>query len=652
MDPNKQSPVRRILRTEGDRPSIQKGGTSPHRIVSLRKASVCVDGRLTAAKTFWVCANSFSAPQPKNAVNWYVDGAGMMAQMAKDLRAAKRYIYFTDWALNANIRLIRDKNNINLNTSLRSILDKLDPKVQIRILLYDSMKAVLDLHDVETEIALELNRPNLRIQRQRDATGDGYKDLVLNEDNQWSHHQKTMIIDGEIAYLGGIDLYDGRWDNKDHAINPYDNAAFAGDHYNPCISDMNRQRLKTWPRMPWHDVHIRLQGPSVADVLKNFVERWNSDLPRYGEQRINPGKAPVRKTGSHQVQIVRSAAPKSIPGLSTVQANIQDAYINAIQGAQDFIYIENQYFQSRSLSPGCPTQNLVANALYERIAHAINRDEKFRVYVVVPVFPEGILDSSTSGASYATQEQMHWQYFSITTRSNKKGRSPGALLPRLDELAAKKNKKARDYIFFASLRGHGRIPEAPSRPPTRHCTEQIYVHSKLMIVDDRVVIVGSANINDRSLLGDRDTELSAIIVDEQTQSATINDRQTKVRKFARDLRMRLWREHLGIWKDDAKIGDPVSDKTYYDVWIDTAEKNTAAYEAVFPGIPSDRHTTIGEYEAAKAFEPNNVARLDEIRGHLVVYPLRFLDGEDLETYGLRDSGFTRKDEAPDSTGVG
>ena len=64
----------------------------------------------------------------------------------------------------------------------------------------------------------------------------------------------------------------------------------------------------------------------------------------------------------------------------------------------------------------------------------------------------------------------------------------------------------------------------------RVVTEQIYPHVKLMIVDDRTVIVGTANINDRSLLGDRDSEIALYIHDSKKSKycSSINGKPTKV----------------------------------------------------------------------------------------------------------------------------
>jgi phospholipase D1/2 len=86
----------------------------------------------------------------------------------------------------------------------------------------------------------------------------------------------------------------------------------------------------------------------------------------------------------------------------------------------------------------------------------------------------------------------------------------------------------------------------------RKVTEQIYIHSKLLIVDAAVAIVGSANCNDRSLTGNGDTEIAAVIVDEKHDLEDLGDPRFKVvtRKFAQELRRRLWEKHFGFMVSD------------------------------------------------------------------------------------------------------
>ena len=64
-----------------------------------------------------------------------------------------------------------------------------------------------------------------------------------------------------------------------------------------------------------------------------------------------------------------------------------------------------------------------------------------------------------------------------------------------------------EYISFSSLRTAARLSE-------HWVTEMVYVHSKMMIVDDKFAIIGSANINDRSMQGFRDSEIAVLLRDE------------------------------------------------------------------------------------------------------------------------------------------
>lgn len=80
-------------------------------------------------------------------------------------------------------------------------------------------------------------------------------------------------------------------------------------------------------------------------------------------------------------------------------------------------------------------------------------------------------------------------------------------------------------------------------------TELIYVHSKLMIVDDEKVIIGSANINDRSLLGDRDSELAVCVEDTQTVPSVMNGEPYRAGWYASTLRKTLFRCVFRPWFD-------------------------------------------------------------------------------------------------------
>ena len=145
------------------------------------------------------------------------------------------------------------------------------------------------------------------------------------------------------------------------------------------------------------------------------------------------------------------------------------------------------------------------------------------------------------------------------------------------------------YVTLLNLRNWTKLKD-------RYVTEQIYIHSKLMIVDDRYVIMGSANVNDRSLLGTRDSELAVLIVDDEIERKDIcgNGKPVPVRKFAHDLRREVWQKIFGMTGDVrpatellAAIEHPASPKSWKAIQR-VASSNAALYEAAFGYIPRNR----------------------------------------------------------------
>jgi phospholipase D1/2 len=180
----------------------------------------------------------------------------------------------------------------------------------------------------------------------------------------------------------------------------------------------------------------------------------------------------------------------------------------------------------------------------------------------MPLIPGFEGQYGTSKAA-ALQAITHWNYRSISQGQQ-------SLLARL----AKEVGDPHRYICFFGLRTW-------SEMNGHLVSEIVYVHSKLVIVDDNRVLIGSANINDRSLVGDRDTEISVLFEDTEFLRGMMNGQQTQVGKFASGLRKRLFREHLGDF-DGTQINyqDPISDSFYKDIWLSTAARNTTMFEKV------------------------------------------------------------------------
>ncbi|GAB7347274.1 hypothetical protein MBLNU459_g3363t2 [Dothideomycetes sp. NU459] len=232
-------------------------------------------------------------------------------------------------------------------------------------------------------------------------------------------------------------------------------------------------------------------------------------------------------------------------------------------------------------------------------------------------------------------------------------------------------------------------------------SEELYIHSKLLIADDRVVICGSANLNDRSQLGTHDSEIAICIQDPQEVDSYMAGRPWKAARFAASLRRQIFRKHLGLlrpqdytrpdqnyepigvpnaydWdsREDQAVVDPLSDE-FLTLWNTTARTNTEAFERVFHPVPTDKVRNWKQYdeyyerffsEPKKAKEetgkdpgkpstwkwghvvaedfPGGVQEVKEvlstIRGTLVEMPLLFLKDEDIAKEGLGLNAFTEE----------
>ncbi|CAM4768626.1 unnamed protein product [Rotaria magnacalcarata] len=380
------------------------------------------------------------------------------------------------------------------------------------------------------------------------------------------------------------------------------------------------------PRMPWHDIGGFVYGACARDLARHFIERWNfvkrqkakDDeqypflLPKsYGI--YTPCPKLLSNTFNCSTQGLRSVGRWST-GSNDTEESIHDAFVDMITKAKYYIYIENQFFVS--LIDDSTVRNRIAESLFKRILRAHQDKETFRVYIVMPLIPGFEGQYGTSKAT-ALQAITHWNYRSISQGQQ-------SLLARL----AKEVGDPHRYICFFGLRTW-------SEMNGRLVSEIVYVHSKLVIVDDNRVLIGSANINDRSLVGDRDSEISVLLEDTEFVRGMMNGQQIQVGKCASGLRKRLFREHLGDF-DGTQINyqDPISDSFYKDTWLSTAARNTTMFEKIFNCIPTDSAFTFSQLReiqsASKLCETNpEEARrlLQSIRGYLVLIPHKFLSKE-------------------------
>ncbi|WP_285115970.1 phospholipase D family protein [Leifsonia sp. fls2-241-R2A-40a] len=314
-----------------------------------------------------------------------------------------------------------------------------------------------------------------------------------------SHHQKFFVIrhrddpSRDVAFVGGIDLSHSRRDDAEHA----------GD---PQAVDMDPRYGE---RPPWHDAALELRGPVVADVLEVFAERWNDPHPldhrnpyrmmlqRFADMPQHPKPLPETappppRAGSHAVQLLRTYGPKRPP------------FPFAPAGERSIARAYAKAFARARSFIYIEDQYLWSTEVAGSIAQALVDNPRLRVIAVVPRYPDS--DGPVTGPPSRLGQQRAI-----------------ALLRRT----------APDRFGVFDLENGAGTP--------------IYVHAKVCIVDDTWATCGSDNFNRRSWT--TDSELTCAVFD------TTPDQPDAQGGFARDLRMQLWAEHLGLDPDDRRLLD-------------------------------------------------------------------------------------------------
>jgi phosphatidylserine/phosphatidylglycerophosphate/cardiolipin synthase-like enzyme len=311
---------------------------------------------------------------------------------------------------------------------------------------------------------------------------------------------------------------------------------------------------------------VSFQLPTLNDSTE---EKVKERIFQEEEEKKEKEKEKEEKRGLPcHVQVLRSLSLWS--GGCTTEKSIQNAYLRLISTSQHFIYIENQFFVS-GMEGDSFVSNRIANAIVERIRRAALNKEKFRVMIIMPLLPAfpGKIEEKDATSLRGV---MYWQYRSIC-------RGEHSMYHHLFE----ELEDPFEYLAFYGLRTHQIHENKPY-------TEEIYVHSKTMIIDDRHVIIGSANINERSMNGDRDSEIAVVIEDvEHLEEVKLADGALCVGRFAHSFRMKLFEEHFGQ-EMYLQYLDPVNIDTWFTMQ-DQAMKNYQIYENVFGCLPSDNILT-------------------------------------------------------------
>lgn len=367
----------------------------------------------------------------------YVDGEEYYTAFYHAALKARRYIIISGWQFDSEILLLRGsaERRARRDVRLLKFLDGLcrkNPELRIYILAWDFSWIFMHEREWMQEITFNWSTSE-RLQFRFDAMH------AIGA----SQHQKYVVIDGAIAFLGGMDICAGRWDSRSHlSRNP--------DRINP--------DGRTYA--PYHDIQAYFTGELVERLSRMFEERWTRctgvslELP----PALDGGYLP-KGIGS-PIQGRRAALSRT-QGQTFARVNepvkeIRALYLDAIRSARKLIYIENQYFSSHA----------IYRALAERMEDAAK--PALEIVLVLPKRPSALVEEISVGLLQAR------------------------ILGVLKE-TAKRMGHSMGVYYSTSFDENGE--EAP-----------VYIHSKLMIIDDRFLTIGSANATNRSM--GLDTELN------------------------------------------------------------------------------------------------------------------------------------------------
>ncbi|MFQ5928534.1 MAG: VTT domain-containing protein [Acidobacteriota bacterium] len=416
----------------------------------IERNPVCIKGR-----NCWQIATAHRA-------SFLIDGASYFEAFARAVERAKHSIYVIGWDIDGRIRLLRDQEQRDLHAELGPLLNTLVARqhgLNVYVLAWDlSMTCAVDRQLLS---AIKLGRKN---HRRLHFQWDG------NHPVGASHHQKIVVVDDAVAFVGGLDLSRCRWDTSEHLA-----------------EDPRRVDPGDRAYRPYHNVQLVVDGDAARALGDLARERWrraSGTMPSAVPRHVNdPWPAHlVPDLDNIEVAISRTeAAYKDKPEIR----EIETLMVDMISAARRHIYIENQYFTSAVIG--------------EALADRLREQDGPEIVIVLPCQTTGWLEEGTMGV-----------------------------------LRARLLRRLRDADRFRRLRVY--CPVVPGLK--EGC---LRVHAKVCVIDDRLVRIGSSNLNNRSMGLDSECDLA---IEDHVGSRA---RESIIR-----FRNRLLSEHLGTSLD--KIG--------------------------------------------------------------------------------------------------
>lgn len=510
----------------------------------------------------WYSPEAISYPRRAlNSVEYLIDGAPTFAAMLEAIETAdqpEHFIVLLGWALDSNgfvmVNQKSTRTSLDGLTFLEVLRKKTEQGVKVRVLLWNN-------RFVPTEYTENFERNNLRQKMLIDALNPPEpapeetprRALCILDGNTraaGAHHQKVLLVSGTsglIGFFGGIDI------NADRVL--------------ACKARFFLGESTIEVGAPLHDVHARVTGEAAHDLMTLAINRWNFSEPvraYLSLSEANSGQIPPNLMIGHDPAIPRGKSEKDLPKRGV---EIEDLATFATKVQSFTVPIPchtvrlGQTVGNPSLaSTGAPTAMTDA---WKLIRHAIQNAKKF-IYIEDQYFW-----SKTAAAELAAALPNIQRLIVMVTSDD------------ADPSARSLRHKCIDRLF------EGIKSEADRKKVgiyNRREAYERYIHAKMLIVDDEVAIIGSANMNNRGYT--HDSEVIGVITDpswDDKNGPRNGSWYTLELNLAHKLRMQLWAEHLRV--SPQRLFDPLAASVYWENPPPNANVMTCPYE---PG--SDRLT--------------------------------------------------------------
>jgi phosphatidylserine/phosphatidylglycerophosphate/cardiolipin synthase-like enzyme len=387
-------------RLDGWTGQVIERAVSAHHRRRLKRAGRLDQLAPPAGGALW--ASGDPPPRKGNALEVLIDGEQALPRIAGALADARSHVHIAGWHITPEFGLTRDDRT----RRLRDLLGDLAEHIEVRVLLWGG--SPLPLFAPDRSAVRDVSEQLTRGSKVRCA-------LDKHERPMHCHHEKVVIVDGELAFVGGIDL---TW--------------LGGDRFDSSAHPMRG-------RLGWHDSASCVTGPAVIDVAAHFASRWCETTGEHVRESPSPPAA-----GDLELQVVRTVPERVYRSLPRGDFRILEAYTRALRSAREFIYLENQFLWSAEIV------GILARKLMEPPS------ERFRVLVLLPAKPNNGADDTRGQLGVLARAARGADHFLATTIGARTGELSGPL----------------------------------------------YVHSKIGVVDDAWLTLGSANLNEHSLFND------------------------------------------------------------------------------------------------------------------------------------------------------